>query len=196
MAQKLLSSKAKYCRSRQKAPGKFEKGTLRTTPVKPGVKKVTGCPKGSTYTQKKGVGCRTVSGQRLSTQVQTILYKAGTKACPYPGGKELSKGFPMRKKRKKLKKNPPSRTYTYFQDPGHGWIAVKVAELQQLQIEKKISTSSYLKGRTAYLEEDSDAATWYQAYVAQWGEEPKFKEKHTNKNSPIRSYPRYYRVLT
>ena len=42
-------------------------------------------------------------------------------------------------------------------DPGHGWLAVKLSEIKMLGIETDISEFSYIKGKTAYLEEDCDA---------------------------------------
>lgn len=47
----------------------------------------------------------------------------------------------------------------WYSDPGHGWLAVPVELLRDLDILKDISAHSYLDaGReTAYLEEDQDA---------------------------------------
>ena len=53
--------------------------------------------------------------------------------------------------------------YTYFHDPGHGWLAVPKSELVQLGIADKISNCSYMRGATAYLEEDCDAELFYTA---------------------------------
>ncbi len=47
--------------------------------------------------------------------------------------------------------------YTLHTDPGHGWLEVEKAELVKLGIADKISGYSYMKGDTAYLEEDCDA---------------------------------------
>lgn len=51
-------------------------------------------------------------------------------------------------------------TYTFFHDPGHGWLAVPRSELQALGIEGSISRYSYQSrdGATCYLEEDCDYA--------------------------------------
>lgn len=48
--------------------------------------------------------------------------------------------------------------YKFHTDPGHGWLAVPVAELYDLGIAQKISRYSYISrdGRLAYLEEDCD----------------------------------------
>lgn len=77
---------------------------------------------------------------------------------------------------------------TYYTDPGHGWIAVKRAELERLGIAGRISPYSYQRGATAYLEEDCDASIYFAAVRAEIGREPDFVEKHTNGRSPIRSY--------
>jgi len=48
-------------------------------------------------------------------------------------------------------------------DPGHGWLAVKLADLKMLGIANDISPYSYVKGKTAYLEEDCDAVRFIEA---------------------------------
>lgn len=84
-----------------------------------------------------------------------------------------------------------SKTYTYHQDPGHGWIAVPVAELADLGILGKISHYSYLQGGIAYLEEDCDAAIWHIARTTKDdGVKPELIERHVD-NTPIRNYPSY-----
>ena len=81
-------------------------------------------------------------------------------------------------------------TYTYHQDPGHGWIEVAKAELERLGLTDKISCYSYIKGSTAYLEEDCDASLWAQAKKAV-GEDFATVAAHTNYDSFIRSLPRF-----
>jgi len=78
----------------------------------------------------------------------------------------------------------------FYADPGHGWGAVKRKVLDQLGIADKITAFSYQKGQTVYLEEDCDLSTLVTA-LALKGETVQYKEKHTNKYSPIRSYNRY-----
>ena len=83
---------------------------------------------------------------------------------------------------------------TYHTDPGHGWFEVKRAELERLGIVSRISSYSYQRGATAYLdaavylEEDCDASIYFAAVLAETGREPDFVEKHTDGRSPIRSY--------
>lgn len=76
----------------------------------------------------------------------------------------------------------------FYSDPGHGWFAVKRAELQRLGILSQISPWSYQRGQTVYLEEDCDASVYFAAYRAAHGTHPAYVEKNTNKTSPIRSY--------
>lgn len=78
----------------------------------------------------------------------------------------------------------------YFTDPGHGWVSVKLQTLKDLGIEDKVSYYSYMRGSSAYLEEDCDLGLLYQACDAR-GITIDLKTKHTNKRSPIRSYATY-----
>lgn len=78
--------------------------------------------------------------------------------------------------------------YTYFQDPGHGWIRVPMGELTRLSV--KPSRYSYTDGRFAYLEEDCDAAKWIEAKKAA-DEEFTITETHSNHDSFIRSLDRF-----
>ena len=76
-------------------------------------------------------------------------------------------------------------------DPGHGWISVKRELLVRMEIADKISSYSYQKGGTVYLEEDGDAALFIETYKGMTGQDPQFTEKHTNHQSRIRSYEQY-----
>lgn len=86
--------------------------------------------------------------------------------------------------------------FKVYADPGHAWAAVKVKFLEELGIADKITPFSYIKGKTAYLEEDCDLSTFVEAYQAKFGQKPVFIEKHTNNSSPIRSYSSYRRILS
>ena len=50
------------------------------------------------------------------------------------------------------------KVYTFFNDPGHGWLRVELCELEP--VKDKISGYSYMHGKYAYLEEDCDAAVF------------------------------------
>ena len=78
----------------------------------------------------------------------------------------------------------------FYSDPYHGWGAVKKSLLRELGIESKISTYSYMKGQTAYLEEDCDLPRLTAALIAR-GEAITYEEKHIDRRSPIRSYDSY-----
>ena len=83
------------------------------------------------------------------------------------------------------------KTYIWAVDAAHEWLAVKIKELVELNIEHKITEYSYVKGETVYLEGDVDAATFIEAYRAKHGVEPKTKQgKHWDRQ-PCRSFPRY-----
>lgn len=83
------------------------------------------------------------------------------------------------------------KAFKSYSDPGHGWLAVKRSMLAELNILDKITKFSYQKGKTVYLEEDQDVNTFMQAYVAKHGDKPPMVHKHTNNQSPIRSYDRF-----
>lgn len=77
----------------------------------------------------------------------------------------------------------------YYTDPGHGWVAVKKTLLVKLGIADKISVYSYMKGKTAYLEEDDDASKLVDMLKSS-GIAYELVEKYSDR-SPIRSYERY-----
>ena len=78
----------------------------------------------------------------------------------------------------------------YFTDPGHGWVSVKRDTLAALGIAGQVSTYSYMRGASAYLEEDCDLSLLYNACDAK-GIKIELTTKHTNNRSPIRSYAVY-----
>ena len=80
----------------------------------------------------------------------------------------------------------------YYTDPGHGWFAVKRADCEKLGFLEKISTYSYQRGKTVYLEEDCDASLYFDALKVR-GILPQYIEKNTDKRHPIRSYD-YFRL--
>lgn len=78
----------------------------------------------------------------------------------------------------------------YFTDPGHGWVSVKLQTLIDLGIADKISTYSYIRGKSAYLEEDCDLGLLFKECDSR-GLKIDLTTKHTNNRSPIRSYATY-----
>ena len=81
-------------------------------------------------------------------------------------------------------------TLSYFTDPGHGWVGVKIQVLKNLGIADKVSHYSYMRGASAYLEEDCDLGLLYTTCDA-LGIKIDLLPKHTNNRSPIRSYATY-----
>jgi len=86
--------------------------------------------------------------------------------------------------------------YRFYSDPGHGWLAVPKEHLQQLGITNKITGYSYQKGKTAYLEEDCDATTLFNAIKERIGNPnlafQDIYQKTIHKTySPIRNYDHY-----
>lgn len=53
--------------------------------------------------------------------------------------------------------------YTFYEDAGHGWLKVRLSELEALRIDVYISRYSYVKGGYVYLEEDMDMGTFIKA---------------------------------
>lgn len=88
---------------------------------------------------------------------------------------------------------------TRYADPGHSWLKVPRKLIRELGIEEKISGFSYQLGEFAYLEEDCDIAIFFKALLKidnglTWEmmtAVAEITEKHTNKSSKIRSYPRF-----
>jgi hypothetical protein len=58
--------------------------------------------------------------------------------------------------------------------------------LVALGISGQISSFSYMKGRTAYLEEDCDAADFWEAWKKRFGTQPRIRESYRE-----RSHVRY-----
>jgi hypothetical protein len=81
-------------------------------------------------------------------------------------------------------------TVTVYADPGHAWAKVKRSVLQNLGIADKVSRYSYQRGDYAYLEEDCDFPLLIEA-LNQRNTRIKCVEKHTNKDSRVRSYQHY-----
>src|SRR5690606_15560261 len=80
----------------------------------------------------------------------------------------------------------------YTSDPAHGWLAVPVALLVELQVERSLSTYSYLNDQrtVAYLEEDRDMGVFMNA-ARDKGLEVKISERHVERTS-IRNMHHYH----
>ena len=81
-----------------------------------------------------------------------------------------------------------TKTYSFYADTGHGWLKVSRMELIKLGIIDKISSYSYQRKDSVYLEEDCDLSVFYDA-MRDKGIQVKFREFTTEtKRSKIRSY--------
>lgn len=77
--------------------------------------------------------------------------------------------------------------FTFYSDPGHGWLAVPSWVLRLSGVADKITRYSYIKGDTVYLEEDCDHSTFMRALTSR-EIYPFIVYKNTNNRSRIRSY--------
>ena len=70
--------------------------------------------------------------------------------------------------------------FTFYIDPGHGWLAVRVQDLRALDLSAVDFTKySHVSGDGAvfFLEEDCDAPKFINAYRARHGQEPVIRER-------------------
>jgi hypothetical protein len=80
-----------------------------------------------------------------------------------------------------------SATFTFYCDPGHGWLKVSKADCFDIGLwGTDFSAYSYQNGAALYLEEDSDAGIFLDAYRAAHGELPTIKESYSESHSEIR----------
>lgn len=79
---------------------------------------------------------------------------------------------------------------TYHQDPGHGWFEVSKQTLIDFGIADKITSYSYIRGDSVFLEEDCDAALFYQT-ARSMGIDIALKEVHHGDGCFIRGLRRY-----
>ena len=78
--------------------------------------------------------------------------------------------------------------YSFYSDPGHGWVKVNRVELDKLGILHKITSYSHQRNDSVYLEEDCDLATFLNA-KKELNQMVEFKEfVCRSKQSKIRSY--------
>ncbi len=85
-----------------------------------------------------------------------------------------------------------NKVFIFQSDAGHGWMAVKRKDLVDLKIAHQITSHSYQRGQTVYLEEDQDVSTFFAAFEKKYGSKPRIKEgKNYDGHCPIRYYDRY-----
>lgn len=81
-------------------------------------------------------------------------------------------------------------TIIVYSDAGHAWGKVKRQVLVNLGLANKVSTYSYQYRDNVYLEEDCDLPLLCSTLMA-LDTRIKFVEKHTDRNSRVRSYSHY-----
>ena len=82
-------------------------------------------------------------------------------------------------------------TIIVYNDPSHAWGKVKRKVLENLGVAQEISSYSYQYKDNVYLEEDADLLLVCRHLLFNSDVQIKFVEKHTNRDSRIRSYERY-----
>ena len=82
-------------------------------------------------------------------------------------------------------------TIIVYNDPSHAWGKVKRKVLDNLGIAQQVSHCSYQYKDNVYLEEDADLSLVCRHLLFNSDVQIKFVEKHTNRDSRIRSYERY-----
>ena len=85
-------------------------------------------------------------------------------------------------------------TKVMHSDPSHAWLAVKLSEIKMLGIQANITNYSFIKGKTAYLEEDADAPKFIEAMKLK-GMDVVIKEGSRRERSPIRYFKRFTGVI-
>ena len=88
-----------------------------------------------------------------------------------------------------------TKTFTFYSDPGHGWLEVDKKDLIELSLEDKISSFSYQSAleNKVYLEEDCDATLFWKSYEAKYKTAMKHREIYIEDNIFIRRLPSYER---
>ena len=82
-------------------------------------------------------------------------------------------------------------TIIVYNDPSHAWGKVKRKVLDNLGIAKEVSSHSYQYKDNVYLEEDADLSLVCRHLLLNTDVQIKFVEKHSDRDSRIRSYERY-----
>ena len=80
--------------------------------------------------------------------------------------------------------------FYFYTDPAHGWLDVPRSLLHELGIAERVSSYSYQRGNSVFLEEDCDYSLFRRAMM-QAGREFTTADIHTDQDSFIRSLPRY-----
>jgi hypothetical protein len=80
------------------------------------------------------------------------------------------------------------RTFTYLQDPGHGWLIVSRGDLAEAGMSPAdFSACSYVHGDTLALEEDCDMPKFLKR-LDERGIPYRLREQHTNGDAHVRRW--------
>ena len=79
----------------------------------------------------------------------------------------------------------------FYEDPGHGWLAVPLELLDRLQLLDQVSRYSYMRGGLAHLEEDCDYSLFWAA-AQRAGLELQVRTRRTDNRSRIRNYCQFH----
>ena len=82
-------------------------------------------------------------------------------------------------------------TIIVYNDPSHAWGKVKRKVLDNLGIAQQVSSYSYQYKDNVCLEEDADLSLVCRHLLLNTDVQIKFVEKHSDRDSRIRSYERY-----
>jgi hypothetical protein len=85
-----------------------------------------------------------------------------------------------------------NHNYILESDPWHGWLEVPLEDLQDLMVDRKISSYSYINKvkELVCLEEDCDLGKFVDAYKQEFGYPPAIKERYVE-NTKIRDMKSY-----
>jgi hypothetical protein len=82
------------------------------------------------------------------------------------------------------------KSYTFHNDPGHGWLEVPKSDLEQIGVTEQITPFSYQDEQNAYLEEDLDADVFIKAAkIAGWQLE--LKDRYVSGSCFVQELPSY-----
>jgi hypothetical protein len=114
----------------------------------------------------------------------TLLHLADTHA----GAEAWLQGHPCREARIVTAAASEPRTFTYLQDPGHGWLMVDRADLASAGMSATdFTVCSYVHGDTFALEEDVDMARFLKR-LDERGMAYQLREQHTNGDAHVRNW--------
>jgi ParB/RepB/Spo0J family partition protein len=114
----------------------------------------------------------------------TLLHLADTYAC----AEAWLQAHSYRDARIVAADAPEPRTFTYLQDPGHGWLIVDRTDLASAGMSAAdFTVCSYVHGDTFALEEDVDMAKFLKR-LDERGIDYRLREQHTNGDAHVRNW--------